>query len=143
MAGLLHILPAFRAATPEGTLGGSKKSPPTVITTSVPVKSSVARRKPTQTPSGPSFLSKIVRDANNYVLSWRDGLSESERSDRERIEERKQILAARMHNVSGPSWLRALCFFLPTPEARGANFVPPSSLGRLPKGKQQHENSTV
>jgi len=45
-------------------------------------------------------LVRIVQDTRNLVLSWRDGLSESEREDKTRIEERMQILAARMHNVS-------------------------------------------
>ncbi len=47
----------------------------------------------------PTALSKLIHDANSFILTWRDGLSESERSDRQRKEERKQILAARMHNV--------------------------------------------
>ncbi|KAK0716691.1 acyl transferase/acyl hydrolase/lysophospholipase [Apiosordaria backusii] len=45
-------------------------------------------------------LTKIVRNASNLVLSWRDGLTESEREDKRRMEERMQILAARMHNAT-------------------------------------------
>ncbi|KAK4201714.1 putative lipase [Triangularia verruculosa] len=45
-------------------------------------------------------LTKIVRNASNLVLSWRDGLTESEREDKRRLEERMQILAARMHNAT-------------------------------------------
>ncbi|KAK3384826.1 acyl transferase/acyl hydrolase/lysophospholipase [Podospora didyma] len=45
-------------------------------------------------------LSKAVRDASNILLSWRDGLNESEREDKRILEERMQILAARMHNAT-------------------------------------------
>ncbi|KAK3989772.1 acyl transferase/acyl hydrolase/lysophospholipase [Cladorrhinum sp. PSN332] len=45
-------------------------------------------------------LSKILRHAGNLVLSWRDGLNESEREDKRRLEETMQILAARMHNAT-------------------------------------------
>jgi len=45
-------------------------------------------------------LAKILRDTGNRVLSWRDGLTESEREEKARVEERMQILAARMQNVS-------------------------------------------
>lgn len=44
-------------------------------------------------------LARIIRDTGNLVLSWRDGLNESEREDKARAEERMQILAARMQNV--------------------------------------------
>jgi len=44
-------------------------------------------------------LTKIIRNTGNLVLSWRDGLTESEREDKARVEERMQILAARMQNV--------------------------------------------
>ncbi|KAK3939184.1 putative lipase [Diplogelasinospora grovesii] len=44
-------------------------------------------------------ISGLIRGANNLVLSWRDGLTESEREDQRRTEERKQILAARMQNA--------------------------------------------
>ncbi|KAK4162383.1 putative lipase [Cladorrhinum sp. PSN259] len=45
-------------------------------------------------------LSKILRHAGNLVLSWKDGLTGSEREDKRRLEERMQILAARMHNAT-------------------------------------------
>ncbi|KAK3319744.1 acyl transferase/acyl hydrolase/lysophospholipase [Cercophora scortea] len=45
-------------------------------------------------------VSRIVRDVGNVFLSWRDGLSESEREHQRRTEERMQILAARMQNVT-------------------------------------------
>ncbi|KAK4186301.1 putative lipase [Podospora australis] len=45
-------------------------------------------------------LSKIVRHASNLMLSWRDGLTESEREEKRQTEERMQILAARMHNAT-------------------------------------------
>jgi TAG lipase / steryl ester hydrolase / phospholipase A2 / LPA acyltransferase len=44
-------------------------------------------------------LVRIIRDTGNLILSWRDGLNESERQDKTRAEERMQILAARMQNV--------------------------------------------
>ncbi|KAK5659194.1 hypothetical protein OQA88_1285 [Cercophora sp. LCS_1] len=44
-------------------------------------------------------LARIIRDTGNLVLSWRDGLTESEREDKQRVEERMQILAARMQNA--------------------------------------------
>ena len=47
-------------------------------------------------------LARIIRDTGNLVLSWRDGLTESEREDKVRVEERIQILAARMQNVREP-----------------------------------------
>ncbi|KAK4208155.1 putative lipase [Rhypophila decipiens] len=45
-------------------------------------------------------LSRAIRDASNVLLSWRDGTTESEREDRRRVEERMQILAARMQNAT-------------------------------------------
>lgn len=45
-------------------------------------------------------LTRIFRDTNNLILSLRDGLCASERENRRRVEERKTILASRMHNVS-------------------------------------------
>lgn len=44
-------------------------------------------------------FSRAIRDVSSLVLSWRDGMTESEREDKRRIEERMQILAARMQNV--------------------------------------------
>lgn len=59
-----------------------------------------ARRKKKCNGHAPSHVSRLVQGAGNAVLAWRDGLSESERADRKRVEERKQILAARMQHVS-------------------------------------------
>lgn len=47
-------------------------------------------------------LTRIIRSTNNLVLSFRDGLAESEREERRRTEERKVILRARMQNVGVP-----------------------------------------
>ncbi|KAK4100409.1 patatin-domain-containing protein [Parathielavia hyrcaniae] len=49
---------------------------------------------------GPSNLSRLVQSAGNVVLSWRDGLSSSEREAKRRREERMQILAARMEHAA-------------------------------------------
>ncbi|KAL2264165.1 hypothetical protein VTK26DRAFT_1283 [Humicola hyalothermophila] len=48
---------------------------------------------------GPFRLSRVIRRANNTVLSWRDGLSESEREQRKGTEEMIEILTARMLNA--------------------------------------------
>ena len=58
---------------------------------------------------GPSPLSKVIKYASNTVLSWRDGLSESEREQKREREERMDILAARMQNVGIRS---SLVFFV-------------------------------
>lgn len=55
-----------------------------------------------QTHAATRPLSRVVRGVNNYVLSWRDGGSEHDREIRRRVEERRQILAARMQNVYAP-----------------------------------------
>ena len=47
-------------------------------------------------------FSKLMRSAGNYVLSWRDGLTESERENKRRIEERMRFLEDVMHNVCTP-----------------------------------------
>ncbi|KAB5584966.1 acyl transferase/acyl hydrolase/lysophospholipase [Coniochaeta sp. 2T2.1] len=44
-------------------------------------------------------LSRIIRGTNNLVLSLRDGLTELEREERRRTEERKAILRARIQNA--------------------------------------------
>jgi TAG lipase / steryl ester hydrolase / phospholipase A2 / LPA acyltransferase len=72
-----------------------------------PTPASKKKNKQTQRYSVLQPVSKIIRDASNYMLSWRDGLNGSEREDRRRAEERMQILAARMQNVSWPESLRA------------------------------------
>ncbi|GAB1317378.1 Lipase 5 [Madurella fahalii] len=73
------------------TLGSWLKPPPKPQ----PVKP----KKEPKDQHAPFQLSKLIRDANNRILSWRDGLSQSEREDRRRTEERAQILAARMQNA--------------------------------------------
>lgn len=64
------------------------------------LEASRLKRRRKERKSGPSPLTRLLRYANNRVLSWRDGLSETEREVKRRIEERMQILAARMQNVS-------------------------------------------
>ncbi|KAB5578130.1 patatin-domain-containing protein [Coniochaeta sp. 2T2.1] len=44
-------------------------------------------------------LSRIIRGTNNLVLSLRDGLTELEREERRRLEERMAILRARIQNA--------------------------------------------
>ncbi|KAF6798235.1 nte family protein [Colletotrichum sojae] len=44
-------------------------------------------------------ISRAIKGANNLVLSLRDGLSELERENRRKQEERKQILSLRMKNA--------------------------------------------
>lgn len=48
-------------------------------------------------------LATIIMNTGNVVSSWRDGLTESEREDKRRTDERMQILAARMQHVSNHS----------------------------------------
>ena len=84
---LVHGNPAIRVS---GASDGSLRTP------SAP---SARRSKPQKHVSFQPLV-RIVQDTRNLVLSWRDGLSESEREDKARTEERMQILAARMHNVS-------------------------------------------
>ncbi|KAK1832924.1 acyl transferase/acyl hydrolase/lysophospholipase [Podospora conica] len=43
-------------------------------------------------------LARIIKNTGNVVSAWRDGLTESEREDKRRTEERMQILAARMQH---------------------------------------------
>lgn len=85
---LLHNLPAKPQKRPK------TPTPATVA--------SKQNQNQNQKTSATRPLSRIVRGVNNLVLSWRDGLAEPERDDRRRTEERKQILAARMHNVRLP-----------------------------------------
>ncbi|KAK4124326.1 patatin-domain-containing protein [Parathielavia appendiculata] len=59
-----------------------------------------SRRKKKHHGHGPSHVSRLVQSAGNVVLSWRDGLSWSEREERRKKEERMQILAARMQNAA-------------------------------------------
>ncbi|KAK0750321.1 acyl transferase/acyl hydrolase/lysophospholipase [Schizothecium vesticola] len=45
-------------------------------------------------------LARIIKNTGNVVSSWRDGLTESEREDKRRTDERMQILAARMQHAT-------------------------------------------
>jgi hypothetical protein len=49
---------------------------------------------------GPFLVSRLVHCVGNLLLSWRDGLSGSEREDRRRKQERIETLVARMQNVN-------------------------------------------
>jgi hypothetical protein len=50
--------------------------------------------------SPPQALCRIIRGTNNVVLCWRSVLGESQRGDRRRAEDRRQILSTRMKNVT-------------------------------------------
>jgi TAG lipase/steryl ester hydrolase/phospholipase A2/LPA acyltransferase len=82
---------------PDHLLHGHRAVPASSAPLLDPIK---PRRKKKHHSHAPSHVSRLVQGAGNVVLSWRDGLSESERADRRRVEERKQILAARMQHVS-------------------------------------------
>ncbi|KAK4108310.1 patatin-domain-containing protein [Canariomyces notabilis] len=58
------------------------------------------RRKRRSQQRAPFHLFKLIREANNLILSWRDGLTESQREARRKAEEQMQILAARMQNAT-------------------------------------------
>jgi len=45
-------------------------------------------------------VTRLIQGAGDLALSWRDGLTASEREEKRWREERKQILAARMTHVS-------------------------------------------
>ncbi|KAK3690302.1 acyl transferase/acyl hydrolase/lysophospholipase [Podospora appendiculata] len=62
--------------------------------------SALKKRNRTQKRATIQPVSRIVRDVGNVFLSWRDGLTESEREHQRRTEERMQILAARMQNAT-------------------------------------------
>ncbi|KAK4641888.1 Lipase 5 [Podospora bellae-mahoneyi] len=90
---LVHGPPIIQVSTVEdGKLKASKRPRPRPA----PLK----LKKTSPSHSYIPLLTKIVRDASNLVLSWRDGLTESEREDKRRTEERMQILAARMHSAT-------------------------------------------
>ncbi|KAK4675502.1 Lipase 5 [Podospora pseudoanserina] len=91
---LVHGPPIIQVNTVEdGKLKASKRPRPRPA----PLK---LKKKTSPSHSYIPPLTKIVRDASNLVLSWRDGLTESEREDKRRTEERMQILAARMHSAT-------------------------------------------
>ncbi|KAK3321985.1 patatin-domain-containing protein [Apodospora peruviana] len=88
---LLHGAPVIRVnAAPEGK--GNVPGQPTT--------SHIGKRNKAQASTTLLPLSKAIRGASNVLLSWRDGLNESEREDKRRTEERMQILAARMQNAT-------------------------------------------
>ncbi len=101
---LVHGPPAIRVNS-----GGDGKLRPSPHSSA----SSLKKRSHPQKHAEFQPLSKIIRDAGNLVLSLRDGLTESERESRRRNEERMQILAARMQNVSlSKQWVLCLTQWL-------------------------------
>ncbi|KAK0625534.1 acyl transferase/acyl hydrolase/lysophospholipase [Bombardia bombarda] len=88
---LLHILSLIRV----NSGADEKPNAPTKSTTPTIKKRNKAQAHATSQP-----LSKIIRYAGNFLLSWRDGLTESERENKRWTEERMQILAARMQNAT-------------------------------------------
>lgn len=88
MNDLLHVFPSLRLV-PSAAPGATAASPESP---------KLLKRKRSILFDNP--VSKILRGANRTVRSFRDGLTELEREDRRKAEERKQILALRMKNVS-------------------------------------------
>ncbi|KAK0724667.1 acyl transferase/acyl hydrolase/lysophospholipase [Lasiosphaeris hirsuta] len=88
----VHGPPAIRVSN---TSDSKLKLSTQVSTSSFKKKQSKPQKHVTFQP-----LTRIIRDTGNLVLSWRDGLTESEREDKRRVEERMQILAARMENAT-------------------------------------------
>jgi TAG lipase/steryl ester hydrolase/phospholipase A2/LPA acyltransferase len=88
----------IQASEPDSWLGTAPKCQP--------VKH---RRKRRSQQRAPFHLFKLIREANNLILSWRDGLTESQREARRRAEEQMQILAARMQNVSASPYQSPFC----------------------------------
>ncbi|KAK4142892.1 acyl transferase/acyl hydrolase/lysophospholipase [Dichotomopilus funicola] len=67
------------------------------------------RRKKSQD-HGQSHVVRLARSVGNLALTWRDGLTASERENKRRKEERKQILAARMQSAQrAQDWEEAAC----------------------------------
>lgn len=62
--------------------------------TSAPKKRSSASSAPAHT------LSRLVRGANGFLACRKDAKAELEREEARKLDERKQILALRMNNVS-------------------------------------------
>jgi len=100
MNGLLsHVPPIIRVNSVR-----DKASPPSQRC-STPKKPAKKPQKKAALPP----IARLIHDTSNLLLSLRDGLTESEREQKRRTEERMQILAARMHNVSSrapaaPPW---------------------------------------
>jgi TAG lipase/steryl ester hydrolase/phospholipase A2/LPA acyltransferase len=88
---LFHIFPSALRSQPI------PEQPKTALKVSISNLSPLSKPKvaPVQHP-----ISRLIREANSLVHSWRHGLTESEREACLRAEERRQILLARMHNVS-------------------------------------------
>ncbi|KAK4445067.1 putative lipase [Podospora aff. communis PSN243] len=87
---LVHGSSAIRvAATGDGRLKSPSQCAP-----------SLGRRQEPQKHVAFHPLARIIRDTGNLVQSWRDGLTGSQREDKAKVEERMQILAARMQNAT-------------------------------------------
>lgn len=92
---ILHMLPSLRVSGGNGTVEGGNQTQSK--TTVWPAKQKLCQKPQRLVPAHP--LSKVLRDINNIALSWWDGLTASEREERRRIDERRTILATRMHNA--------------------------------------------
>lgn len=89
----VHPLPGIRAKSSIAS------GPPSSLK---PCRSSSIKKQHQCQPRNGALdsISRAIRGANNLVLSLRDGLSELERENKRKQEERKQILSLRMKNVS-------------------------------------------
>ncbi|KAJ9150278.1 Patatin-like phospholipase domain-containing protein [Pleurostoma richardsiae] len=90
MNDLLHILPSL------GPRGGTSDS----TSSSTDTPSSRLKKKRSNPPPTPNPISRLVRGANSFFWSLRDGLTDAEREDLRKLEERKQILALRMKDAT-------------------------------------------
>ncbi|KAK3496241.1 acyl transferase/acyl hydrolase/lysophospholipase [Neurospora crassa] len=99
---LVHGPPGVRVSPggPDGSDCGTQKASPQTLTSALKKRNSKVEKRVTFRP-----FSKLMRSAGNYVLSWRDGLTESERENKRRIEERMRFLEDVMHNAtSADEW---------------------------------------
>lgn len=91
----VHPLPAVRvkSSSPSGPSASTKPGRP----------SSIKKQQP-PTPLNAAFdsISRAIKGANSLVLSLRDGLSELERENRRKKEERRLVLSIHMKNVRLP-----------------------------------------
>ena len=94
---LVHGPPGIRVSPggPDGSDCGTQKASSQPSALALKKKNNKVEKHVTFRP-----LSKVIRSAGDYVLSWRDGLTSSERENKRRIEERMQFLEDVMHNVS-------------------------------------------
>ncbi|KAG7040213.1 hypothetical protein JMJ77_0010494 [Colletotrichum scovillei] len=97
----VHPLPAIRvkSASPSGPSASTKPGRPSSI-----------KKHPPSTPLNAAFdsISRAIKGANNLVLSLRDGLSELERENRRKKEERRLVLSIHMKNAeSRKQWQEA------------------------------------